>query len=88
MNRFVVDKTLLFQQNDRMFLKTVDDNQVPVVTSNIVPTNPLKFLVDYVLSYGHFETEIDLFDQQSMLDVFKHSDLLENKNSYKKTLLL
>ena len=71
LHRLEDDTTILFLENDRMNLKTIDDDQVQVVTSNIVPTNPFKFLVHYVLSYGHFETEIDLFNQQNMIEVYK-----------------
>ena len=50
-------------QNDRSGLKTTDDSLVQVVTSNIVPSNPFKFLIHFVLSFGCFETETELFNQ-------------------------
>ena len=82
--RFHEDTSCLFLRNDVTGLKTTDGNLVQIVTSNIVPTNPYKFLIHYVLSYGSFVTEIDLFNKTSMLDVFKDCNLLQRKDSYTK----
>ena len=76
LHRFNEDTSILFLKNDAIGLKTTDDRLVQVVTSNIVPSNPYKFLVHFALSYGRFETEIDLFNQTNMIEVYKHCQLL------------
>ena len=82
LTRFEQDSTLTFLQTDTHGLKTIEDRPVQVVTSNILPISPQKFLIHYVLSYGRFETEIDLFNNASMIDVFQHCKLLLRKSSY------
>ena len=80
--RFDEDTSILFLQNDSLGLKTIDDTPVQVVTSNIVPSNRRRFLVHFVLSNGKFETEPDLFNHLSMLEVFINCKLLPLKSSY------
>ena len=81
LHKFNADTSLLFLQNDALGLKTTDDSQVQIVTSNIVPTNPCKFLIHFVLSYGRFETELDLFNQSNLLEVYRYSKLLPHGTS-------
>ena len=80
--KFNADTSMIMLQNDRSGLKTIDDSLVQVVTSNILPSNPFKFLVHFVLSYGHFETETELFNQSNFLEVLQHSKLLPQRDAY------
>ena len=82
LQRFDDDCSVHFLQNDSIGLKTVDAGFVQCVTSTIIPSNPFKFLIHLVLSYGHFETEIDLFNQSSMLEVFQAAELIPFKAIY------
>ena len=79
--RFNADTSILDLQNDVIGLKTINDSLVQVVTSNIVPSSPFKFLIHYALSNGCFETEIDLFNHSNMLEVYQHCKLLPESSS-------
>ena len=68
LTRFEQDTSFL--QTDTHGLKTIEDRPIQVKPSNILPASPQKFLIHYVLSYGRFETEIDLSNNDSMIDVF------------------
>ena len=82
LRRFDDDCSVSFLNNDLLGLKTVEACLVQCVTSTIVPSNPFKFLVHLTLSYGQFETEVDLFNQSSMLEVFQACQLIPIKQSY------
>ena len=82
LHRFNNDTSILYLKNDVTGIKTAEDMPVQVVTSNIVPSNPYKFLVHFALSYGCFETEIDLFNQSNMIEVFKYCKLLPITTPY------
>ena len=47
-----------------------------VVTSNILPSSPPRFLIHLVLSMGQFETELDLFNCSTLQEVFRKSEIL------------
>ena len=52
-----------------------------VVTSNILPSNPSRFLIHLVLSMGHLETELDLFKRATLLDVLPKAELLSQQET-------
>ena len=82
LQRFDVDSSLVFLQNDMVGLKTIAARHVQCVTSTIIPSNPFKFLIHIALSFGHFETEVDVFNQASMLEVFQACQIIPIKQSY------
>ena len=66
-----------FVSNNPCLSKTVAE----VVTSNILPSNPSRFLIHLILSMGHFETELDLFKCATLLDVFRKAELLSKQEN-------
>ena len=49
---------------------------VQVVLSTIVPKSTSNFLIHYLLSFGEFTTEIDLFSHLSLKSAFVYSRLI------------
>ena len=48
-----------------------------VVFTNVLPSNPAKFLIHFVLTFGKFETEIDLFRVPNIRDSFAVAKLFD-----------
>ena len=49
-----------------------------VVFTNVLPSNPAKFLIHFILTFGKFETEIDLFSVSNIRESFVVAQLFDD----------
>ncbi len=56
-----------------------------VVFSNVHPRNASEFLVSFVLRFGQYETELQLFSTNEILDSYIIAGLIEEKENYTDT---
>ena len=65
--------------NDEHLIDNVQT--VEIVTSNVLPLNPLKFCVHILFTMGRFATEYDLFTQSSLKQSFQVAGLIRNASN-------
>ena len=53
-----------------------------VVFSKVYPRSPSNFLIHFLLSTGHFETELELFDVPSLRDAYIRGKVIPDKQVY------
>ena len=59
-----------------------------IVFRTVSPRNTINFLVSFLLRFGCFHTELDLFSSSRLIDSFVYSDLLDEKDTYHEDDLL
>ena len=86
----VMLRTLLAQNTINDYISPHKDNRSNCVIyfSKIYPSDPCKFLVHLLLSMGHFETEFDLFNTNTLKDSFVNSGLLTSTSVEQNVLSL
>ena len=78
--RFISDILPILRKNNNNELfvarpkKLCNKNPI-VVFSNTLPSNPTKFLIHFILSFGNFETELDLFHVANLKESFVSASL-------------
>ena len=74
-----------FVSND----KRLSNTNAEVVQTNILPYNPVKFLLSILYSFGKFDTELDLFNVTSLKDAYVKAQVIpENVDPHDQLLLL
>ena len=77
-------------EEEMMFLyveqkPTLSRTNAEVVFATVNPRRTVDFLVAFVLRFGVFETELELFQTNSLLSSFVQSKILPDKQSYSQT---
>ena len=67
------------QINDGYVIENV--KSVEIVTSNVLPLNPLKFCVHILFTLGRFTTEYDLFTQPTLKKSFEVARLISDASN-------
>ena len=67
------------QSNFIKYYPTNQKNQV-FVYSNVLPLRPVKFIVHFILRFGKFITELDLFNNFSLRESFRAAKLITSIN--------
>ena len=71
------------------WLSTENSKMLPeIVFKSVSPRNALNFLIAFVLRFGKFATELELFSSYQLLDSFKKSGLIENRITYNRADVL
>ena len=53
-----------------------------IVFRSVPPCDTIDFLVSFLLRFGLFETELDLFSSTELLDSYKHARIIEDKQCF------
>ena len=77
-------RNCLNSDSQDLYLPVDHDNEMlpEIVFRSIAPRDTLDFLVSFVLRFGKFETELDLFSTPDLLECFKKSGLLPHREVY------
>ena len=62
--------------------KELSKTNAEVVFSNVNPKRTIDFLVSFVLRFGKYENELDLFATNSLLDCYVRAKILQEKLLY------
>ena len=62
--------------------KSLSKTNAEVVFSNVNPKRTIDFLVSFVLRFGKYENELDLFATNSLLDCYVRAKILQEKVLY------
>ena len=62
--------------------KGLSKTNAEVVFSNVNPKRTIDFLVSFVLRFGKYENELDLFATNSLLDCYVRANILQEKVLY------
>ena len=53
-----------------------------IVFRSVAPTDTITFLISFLLRFGYFETELDLFHSTKLVDSYVHAGLISFKIAY------
>ena len=68
--------------------KSLSTTNAELVETNILPNNPVKFLLSILYSFGEFDTEIDLFNVTSLKEAFVKSNIIPDTGDPHEHVLL
>ena len=75
----MIDSSLLSPMYQR-FVDSTKTRRNVVIFTQVTPTQFSRFLVHLMLSFGHFNTEIDLYSAPSLLQAFRMASLIGEGN--------
>ena len=90
-NLELLQKIYIDENVEKVFIadkKNLSKTNAEVVFSNVNPKRTIDFLISFVLRFGSYETELDLFQINSLLDCYVRANILEGKGVYSQEDLL